>query len=68
MIKSLFLTFYLCLIFILEKVFNIIVPNIVLINMQSTISSFQRFFFQIRIFTQKSGFAHGVEFSGFPTR
>ena len=51
--KPVCLTFYLCLTFILEKVFTIIVPNIVKINMQSTISSFQWFFFQIRIFHPK---------------
>ena len=51
--KSVFLTFNLCLTFILEKVFTNIVPHIVFINMQSTISSFQRFFFQIRIFHPK---------------
>ena len=52
--KPVFLTFYLCLLFILEKVFTIIVQNIVWINMQSTISSFQRFFFQIFIFHPKN--------------
>ena len=66
--KPEFLTFNLCLTNILENVCTVIVPNIVWINMQSKISSFQQFFFKILIFTLKSGFAHGVEFSGFSTR
>ena len=42
--KPVLCTLYLCLTFILEKVFTIIVQNIVKINMHSTISSFHRFF------------------------